>query len=283
MDPNRVSAFGSSKSHANFRDTAMDEYGAKKLHHSLAAFNTHTTQTEWSWVNDMQIMDRVRKESVELLGDILQDIGVNESEYESEEVEDDNNNNNNDNENGIERTKSKQRTWSTRHRRHTAANATAIGPPKILKYNPERKTSLPLLGSTLDATGANKRKASSNERHQRIANDDGNDDADIIYNEADEDERVYNQVEDYLRDLHIIIRGNQPCGFCSQTTREWISLDIEQQSFCCQDNKDFMQVLIEYQRERENIIKSNLQAKIDDANNQTARRLLKEKLNKQDI
>ncbi|RNA08147.1 hypothetical protein BpHYR1_002142, partial [Brachionus plicatilis] len=79
--------------------------------------NSVETQKDWSSIQNMKLMKRIRSESAEIFEEIVNELGqLSNSEQEDEPV-------------------------ATYTPRPTAMNVESIGPPKILHFNPEVKQS----------------------------------------------------------------------------------------------------------------------------------------------
>ena len=138
------------------------------------------TQTEWSWLQDMQLIQRIKSEGGSLLNEILEDF-QSESESGSEAEHDEH----------FELSKSQAQITSGKGDKN---NLDTIGPPKILKFQPESKQAeIVVYSPTLTM-----------------------------------DSEPIDNLGQFMKDFNIYIEGGQPCEFCGNATKPWPTINLQE-------------------------------------------------------
>lgn len=138
--------------------------------------NTIETQTDWSWVQDMELIKRIKFESVEVFEEIANDFGQS-SDSEQED------------------------SYSLKTsiiNRNPSPIVESIGPPKILKFNPEfKKNEIPARESSPSVSV--------------------------------ESEPIEN-LGQFMKDFNVHLKGGEYCEFCGETTKPWPSIHQQEKS-----------------------------------------------------
>jgi hypothetical protein len=177
--------------------------------------NNKECQTDWSWIQDMQLIEKIKREGGDLLKDILEEIQF-QSESGTPSSASSENEDENESEIDIEfneqKNKVKSKSGTTRSNKKSVKTTTTattiksdhlleIGPPKILKYQPEIK-----------------------QQQQQITNQK----AVASPSNLSLDSEPIENLGQFMNDFNIYINGGQPCEFCTQVTKPWPTINAQE-------------------------------------------------------
>jgi hypothetical protein len=142
------------------------------------------TQTEWSWLQDMQLIQRIKREGGSLLNEILEDFqSDSETESEMDICE------------PIQRAKSASLAEKQKMGAALApATLDVIGPPKILKFQPETQQ--------VDMTVPSPTMSMESEPIENLGQ--------------------------FMQDFNIFIEGGKQCEFCKNITKAWPTINVQE-------------------------------------------------------
>lgn len=161
---------------SNFRkeSTSTNEI-VKSAKNDSGLQNSIETQTDWSWIQDMELIKRIKNENVEVFEEIVNDLGQS-SDSEQEDV-------------SVETSITK---------RNPSPIVEAIGPPKILQFNPEKI----------------KKEQLDREPSPSV---------------SIESEPIEN-LGQFMKDFNVHLKGGEYCEFCGETTKPWPSIQQQEKS-----------------------------------------------------
>ncbi|RNA43652.1 glutamate-rich 6-like [Brachionus plicatilis] len=189
---------------SNFRkESTSTNASVKSVKSEAGNQNSVETQTDWSWIQDMELIKRIRSEGAEIFEEIVNDLAQSsDSEQEDEPV-------------------------SAPTPKPTPI-VESIGPPKILQFNPEIK---------------------KNEIPVSVPSPSVSVDSDPVEN-----------LGQFMKDFNVHLKGGEYCEFCGEITQPWPTIQQQEKSnpellHCCNDYREFVEALIQYQIEKERVNK----------------------------